>query len=223
MARPLPVRFEHMFQCVWWRFYNAAMNYTLEEKGLVNCPDGRIRPVWATTSDLLTTYYDYEWGRPIRTESEAFERLVLEGFQAGLSWETILKKREAFRAAFAGFDVDAVAAFTEQDVERLLKDPSIIRNGLKIRAAIRNAQCTQQLREHGGLVAFLESFTPEFWPQPESLAQANTISEESTAMARALKKLGFTFVGPTTCFALMEAIGLINNRVAGASDLIWEP
>lgn len=198
------------------------MNEPKTENGLITCPDGRIRPRWATTSDLLQDYYDTEWGRPVSTESQAFERLVLEGFQAGLSWETILKKREAFRQAFAGFEVDKVAAFTEEDVAHLLANPQIIRNEAKIRAAISNARAAQKLREEGGLLNFLTSFAPEEWERPCTFAAAKTTSPESKALAKALKKRGFTFVGPTTCFALMEAIGLINNRVIGASDLKLE-
>ncbi|MEJ5998086.1 DNA-3-methyladenine glycosylase I [Corynebacterium sp. H130] len=197
------------------------MNENLINKGLVICEDGRVRPVWATTSDLLRTYYDNEWGRPLMTEREAFERLSLECFQAGLSWETVLKKRDAFRKAFADFDVDTVAEFNDADITRLLENPAIIRNGNKIRATINNAKATQKLREHGGLIAFLASFAPTTWKRPASLATAKTQSEESTAMSKALKKHGFKFVGPTTCFALMEATGLIDNRVVGASDLEW--
>lgn len=196
-----------------------VMDNQLTEKGLVSCAGGRIRPVWATASDLLMNYYDNEWGKPLTTESEAFERLTLECFQAGLSWETVLKKREAFRDAFAHFDVDTVAEFNDTDIERLLANPAIIRNGKKIRATTSNARCIQQLRDDGGLVAFLAGFAPDSWQQPASAAAALTQCPESVAMAKALKKRGFKFVGPTTCFALMEATGLVNNRVLGASDL----
>ncbi|MEJ5927870.1 DNA-3-methyladenine glycosylase I [Corynebacterium sp. H128] len=196
------------------------MNTTLNEHGLVSCTDGRIRPQWAQSSDLLRDYYDNEWGRPIRTENEAFERLVLEGFQAGLSWETILKKRPAFRAAFANFDVDTVAGFNAKDVETLLANPGIIRNRNKICAAVHNAARVQELRDDGGLLAFLASFAPTDWERPTHAETAATVSKESAAMARALKERGFKFVGPTICFALMEATGLINNRVLGASDLL---
>lgn len=196
-----------------------AMDNQLDEKGLVSCADGRVRPVWATASDLLMNYYDNEWGKPLTAESEAFERLTLECFQAGLSWETVLKKREAFRAAFAHFDVDTVAEFNDTDIGCLLANPAIIRNRNKIRATISNARSVQQLRDDGGLVAFLAGFAPDSWQQPTSVAESLTQCPESVAMAKALKKRGFKFVGPTTCFALMEATGLINNRVFGASDL----
>lgn len=200
-------------------FTLLAMEQEHEQKALVTCADGRIRPVWATTSDLLRLYYDEEWGRPLVHENEAFERLTLEGFQAGLSWETVLKKREAFREAFAGFDVDTVADFGEGNIASLMNNPAIIRNRPKIRAAINNAQRTQELREEGGLIAFLASFAPEEWERPVSANAARTKCPESEAMAKALKQRGFSFVGPTTCFALMEATGLINNRILGASDL----
>lgn len=195
------------------------MNEFLKEKGLVLCADGRIRPVWATSSDLLKNYYDTEWGRPLDAEDEAFERLSLECFQAGLSWETVLKKREAFREAFEGFKVDKVADFGEQDIQRLLANPEIIRNERKIRATVSNASCVQTLRDDGGLLSFLSSFAPASWQRPETATEAQTQCEESIAMSRELKKRGFKFVGPTTCFALMEATGLINNRIVGASDL----
>ncbi|QMV84373.1 DNA-3-methyladenine glycosylase I [Corynebacterium hindlerae] len=195
------------------------MNAEINEKGLVTCSDGRIRPRWATASDLMQDYYDYEWGKPLTTEDDAFERLVLEGFQAGLSWETVLKKRAAFREAFANFHVDTVADYNEADIERLLNNPAIIRNRKKICAAITNACCVQELRDDGGLLTFLSSFAPTEWNQPESLTTAQTTSAESIAMSTALKARGFKFVGPTTCFALMEATGMINNRVVGSSDL----
>ena len=197
-----------------------GMNEKLEEKGLVACEDGRIRPAWAAESELMRNYYDHEWGRPIVTESEAFERLVLEGFQAGLSWAIVLRKRDAFRLAFKDFDVDAVAAFSESDIERCAENPDIIRNRAKIRAAVHNARRVQELRDDGGLLALLASFAPEHWEQPVSSATARTVSAESHQMAAMLMKKGFKFVGPTTCFALMEETGLINNRVVGASDLL---
>ncbi|QTH59733.1 DNA-3-methyladenine glycosylase I [Corynebacterium hindlerae] len=188
-------------------------------KGLITCEDGRIRPAWATTSDLLKSYYDNEWGKPLTSENEAFERLALEGFQAGLSWEIVLKKREALREAFAHFDVDTVAEFDDEDVSRLLVNPAIIRNASKITAVIHNARCVQSLRDEGGLVAFLHSFAPEVWEPPQSVSTAAKTSPESSAMAKELKRRGFEFVGPTTCFALMEATGIVNNRVVGSSDL----
>lgn len=199
-------------------------NTDLTQSGLILGNDQRWRPAWATTSDLLRDYYDYEWGRPVTSENEMFERIVLEGFQAGLSWEIILKKRPTFREAFANFDVDTVAAFTQDDIARLLENPAIIRNANKIRAAVNNAQRVQELRSEGGIVAFLQQFAPADFPRPAHLDQVPTKSDESLAMARALKKRGFTFVGPKTCFALMEATGLVNTRICGAGELLsWPP
>lgn len=182
--------------------------------------DNRLRPAWATTSQLLQDYYDYEWGKPVSTEAEMFERLVLEGFQAGLSWEIVLKKREAFRDAFRHFEVDTVASFGEEDIEKLAQNPDIIRNRNKIRAAVTNARSIQQLRADGDLITFLQQFTPATWERPKSPSEAATTCPESHAMAKALKKRGFTFVGPTTCFALMEATGMIDNRPEGAAPLL---
>lgn len=196
------------------------------EGGVIVGPDGRARTPWAAQSDLLRDYYDTEWGLPVRDEAGLYERLVLEGFQAGLSWSTILAKREAFRAAFAGFSPDAVAEFGEADVERLAQNPAIIRNRRKIAAAVNNARATVALREHGGLERLIWSFQPEATPEPVTVADVPSQSEESRAMSKALKKAGFTFVGPTTCFALMEAIGMVDTHLMGshrrAISGIWE-
>ncbi|MCH6471774.1 DNA-3-methyladenine glycosylase I [Sinomonas terrae] len=175
--------------------------------------DGLGRPVWASTDSLLRDYYDTEWGMPIRDEQGLFERISLEGFQAGLSWATILRKRPAFREAFAQFDPEVVAAFTEDDVERLMLNERIIRNRAKIRATIRNAHATLALREEGGLVEFVWSFQPESTPAPRSLAEIPSSSPESIALSKALRKKGFSFVGPTTMFALMEAVGIIDTHL----------
>ncbi|WP_052207206.1 DNA-3-methyladenine glycosylase I [Sinomonas humi] len=175
--------------------------------------DGLGRPVWASTDSLLRDYYDTEWGMPVRDEQGLFERISLEGFQAGLSWATILRKRPAFREAFAQFDPEVVAAFTEDDVERLMLNEGIIRNRAKIRATIRNAQATLALREEGGLVEFVWSFQPESTPAPRSLAEIPSSSPESIALSKALRKKGFSFVGPTTMFALMEAVGIIDTHL----------
>jgi DNA-3-methyladenine glycosylase I len=175
--------------------------------------DGLARPAWAATDPLLREYYDTEWGMPIRDERGLYERISLEAFQAGLSWATILRKRPAFRSAFCDFDPDAVAAFTSADVERLLADPGIVRNRLKIAAAITNAQATIALRGDGGLVDFVWSFQPEDTPRPRTLEDIPTQTPQSLALSKALRKRGFAFVGPTTMFALMEAIGIVDTHL----------
>ncbi|TAP44806.1 DNA-3-methyladenine glycosylase I [Arthrobacter sp. S39] len=181
--------------------------------GTVLGDDGLARPPWASADPLLRDYYDTEWGLPVRDEQGLYERISLEGFQAGLSWATILRKRPAFRAAFHNFNPDIVADFTEADVERLLQDPGIIRNRLKIRAAITNAKAVIALRSEGGLVDFVWSFQPADTPQPLMHADIPTQSPESVALSKALRKKGFSFVGPTTMFALMEAIGMVDTHL----------
>lgn len=187
--------------------------------------DGLARPPWASVDPLLRDYYDTEWGLPVRDEHGLYERICLEGFQAGLSWATILRKRPAFRAAFHDFNPDIVAAFTEDDVERLLKDPGIIRNRLKIRAAITNAEAVIALRSEGGLVDFVWSFQPPETPRPLTHADIPTQSPESVALSKALRKKGFSFVGPTTMFALMEAIGMVDTHLVDShrrgSSGVW--
>ena len=180
---------------------------------LVTGDDGLARPVWASSDELLREYYDTEWGMPVRDEQGLFERISLEGFQAGLSWATILRKRPAFRAAFADFAPDAVAAFTDDDVERLMADAGIVRNRAKILATIANARATVALREEGGLVDFVWSFKPAETPAPRTFAEVPTVSDESRALSKALKKKGFNFVGPTTMYALMEAIGIVDTHL----------
>ena len=187
--------------------------------------DGLARPPWASVDPLLREYYDTEWGLPVRDEQGLYERISLEGFQAGLSWATILRKRPAFRSAFHNFHPDTVAAFTAADVERLLQDPGIVRNRLKIRAAITNAQATVSLRERGGLVNFVWQFQPHSTPQPATHADIPTQSPESLALSKALRKEGFSFVGPTTMYALMEAIGMVDTHLLAShrrgSSGIW--
>lgn len=187
--------------------------------------DGLARPAWAATDPLLRHYYDTEWGLPVRDEQGLYERISLEAFQAGLSWATILRKRSAFRAAFHNFHPETVAAFTEADVERLLLDPGIVRNRLKIKAAITNAQATIDLRADGGLVDFVWSFKPASTPEPRTPAEIPTTSPESVALSKALRRRGFVFVGPTTMYALMEAIGLIDTHLVGShrrgSSGVW--
>ncbi len=193
--------------------------------GAITGDDGLARPAWAATDPLLRDYYDHEWGLPVRDEQGLYERISLEAFQAGLSWATILRKRPAFRLAFHDFHPDTVAAFTESDVERLLLDAAIVRNRLKIQAAITNARATVALRDEGGLVDFVWGFQPTSTPEPVSLEQIPTTSVESIALAKALRKKGFAFVGPTTMFALMEAIGMVDTHLMGshrrATSGIW--
>jgi DNA-3-methyladenine glycosylase I len=174
---------------------------------------GVARPLWAATDPLLREYYDSEWGVPVTDERGVFERLTLEAFQSGLSWVTILRKRPAFRAAFDDFDPDTVAAYSDADVDRLLGDAGIVRNRAKILATINNAQATVRLREHGGLAQFVWSFRPSETPRPRALRDIPTKSDESIALAKGLRKNGFAFVGPTTMFALMEAIGIVDTHL----------
>lgn len=186
---------------------------------------GVARTPWAVTSSLLKDYYDTEWGLPVTDEAGLFERLSLEAFQAGLSWAVVLKKRPAFREAFCHFDPEKVADFGEPEVERLLADTSIIRNETKIRATVNNAKATIELRESGGLANFIWSFQPAENIYPEVMEDIPKKSPESQAMSRELKKAGFKFVGPVTCFALMEAIGMVDTHLLGshlrASSGVW--
>lgn len=178
--------------------------------------DGLARTPWALGSEMMLRYYDTEWGMPIRDEQGLFERLSLEGFQAGLSWSTILAKRENFRAAFADFDPEVVADYSEADIRRLLEDAGIIRHRGKITATIGNARATLALRERGGLSALIWSYKPDETPVPETLEQVPTRSAESAALAARLRAEGFRFVGPTTAFALMEAIGMVDTHLVGS-------
>lgn len=177
--------------------------------------DGKLRPAWALTGKLEQDYYDNEWGVPVHDETGLFERISLECFQSGLSWSTILRKRPAFRAAFAGFVPDVVAGFGDDDVTRLLADEGIVRNRRKIEATIHNARATLQLREQEGLAALIWSFQPAPRPRPRSLAEIGAQSPESVALARELKRRGFVFVGPTTMYALMQAVGMVDDHLAG--------
>jgi DNA-3-methyladenine glycosylase I len=196
-----------------------------DQNGIIIGGDGLARPAWAASDPLLREYYDTEWGMPVRDEHGLYERISLEAFQAGLSWATILRKRPAFRAAFKEFDPESVAAFTEADVERLMRDPGIVRNRAKIRAAITNAGATLALRDDGGLARFIWSFQPAATPRPATLAEIPSRSPESEALSKALRKKGFVFVGPTTMQALMEAIGMIDTHLVGShrrgSSGIW--
>jgi DNA-3-methyladenine glycosylase I len=178
------------------------------EDGIARCP-------WAGAPGTMRDYHDTEWGVPVRGEQGLFERLCLEGFQAGLSWSTILNKRDRFREVFHDFDVDLVAAMTDDDVERLLTDTGIVRNRAKIEATRKNATATITLREDGGLEAFVERFRPVSDPEPHTPAEVPTTSPESVALSKALRKRGFGFVGPTTVHALMEATGLVDTHLVG--------
>jgi DNA-3-methyladenine glycosylase I len=188
----------------------------------VTAPDDRVRCAWAVDTDgsrLYRDYHDLEWGRPLHGRDELYERLCLEAFQSGLSWITILRKREAFRAAFAGFDPEAVARYTERDVARLLADASIVRNRAKIEASVSNARARLELSDTD-LDTLLWSFAPP--PRPSRLATVNdvpAVTPESTAMAKELKRRGFKFVGPTTAYALMQATGMVDDHVAAC----WVP
>jgi DNA-3-methyladenine glycosylase I len=178
------------------------------EDGLARCP-------WGDGDAVMRAYHDEEWGRPVTGESAYLERLTLEAFQSGLSWRTILLKRPAFREAFAGFDAEAVAAYDEIDVARLMSDVGIVRNAAKVNAAITNARATVALREYGGLVALVEQHRPEAWTPPATTDDLRPKTPESLALSKALKKAGFAFVGPTTMHALMEAIGLVDDHLVG--------
>ena len=190
--------------------------------GLTLCSDGLIRPMWASHDQLMREYYDTEWGLPVHDEAGVFERLVLEGFQAGLSWRTVLAKREAFRDAFDGFVPDRVAAFTTEDIDRLVSAPGIIRNRRKIEAAISNARATVAMRasadsSHGPahLGELVWSYRPTRDPLPRSQGEVPTQLPESVSLAKDLKARGFRFVGPTTMLALMAAIGIVNTDIVG--------
>ncbi|MEH0827376.1 MULTISPECIES: DNA-3-methyladenine glycosylase I [unclassified Micromonospora] len=181
---------------------------------LVTGPDGLTRCAWGSSTPDYAVYHDTEWGRPLRGDDALYERLTLEAFQSGLSWLTILRKRPAFRLAFDEFRIERVAGYGEADVARLLADAGIVRNRAKIEAAIANARAALELPD--GLSALLWSYAPP--PRdtrPESFAQVPALTPESTAMAKALKKSGFRFVGPTTAYALMQATGMVDDHLTG--------
>jgi DNA-3-methyladenine glycosylase I len=180
----------------------------LGEDGVRRCP-------WAAAPGTMRDYHDTEWGVPVSGEQGLFERMCLEGFQAGLSWSTILNKRDRFREVFHDFEVDRVAAMTDADVERLMTDTGIVRNRAKIEATRKNATATIALRDDGGLEAFIEQFRPEHDPEPTKGSEVPTTSPESVALSKALRRRGFGFVGPTTMYALMEATGLVDTHLVG--------
>ncbi|NIJ13978.1 DNA-3-methyladenine glycosylase I [Saccharomonospora amisosensis] len=177
--------------------------------------DGVARCSWGNSAPDYAAYHDEEWGVVLRGQRQLFERLSLEAFQSGLSWLTILRKRESFRSAFAGFDPERIASFTGDDVDRLLADASIVRNRAKIRATVTNARAVVALDVP--LDELLWSFAPPSGTRrrPRSMAEVPATTPESKAMARELKKRGFAFVGPTTCYAMMQAVGMVDDHVEG--------
>jgi DNA-3-methyladenine glycosylase I len=177
--------------------------------------DGLARCPWAGSTPDYLDYHDAEWGVPVHGERALFERITLEAFQSGLSWLTILRKREAFRAAFAGFDPEVVAGYGEADRARLMGDVGIVRNRLKVQAAITNAAAVLRLREEGGLEDLLWSHAPATHTSPTSVADLPASTPESVALAKALKRAGFVFVGPTTMYAAMQACGLVDDHLVG--------
>ena len=178
--------------------------------------DGRPRCSWGASTDDYAHYHDTEWGRPTIDERTLFEKICLEGFQSGLSWLTILRKRDNFRAAFDDFDSTAVADYGETEVERLLGDAGIIRHRGKIEATINNAQRLVELHASGSTLGeVIWSFEPADWPAPTAMGDVAAVTDESTALAKRLKKLGFRFVGPTTAYAAMQAMGVVNDHMAG--------
>ncbi|AEN12208.1 MULTISPECIES: DNA-3-methyladenine glycosylase I [unclassified Streptomyces] len=177
--------------------------------------DGRPRCPWGLSTEDYLVYHDTEWGRPVHGDQALFERLCLEAFQSGLSWLTILRRREGFRHAFAGFDIPAVARFTDADRERLLADPGIIRNRAKIDATLANAKVLADWEE-GELDALIWSYAPDpaSRPAPRTLGDVPAVTPASTALAKELKKRSIRFVGPTTAYALMQACGLVDDHLA---------
>jgi DNA-3-methyladenine glycosylase I len=186
-----------------------------QEYGVIPGPDGSLRCPWALSAPEYLAYHDQEWGRPVRGEAALFERLCLEGFQSGLSWLTILRKRENFRAAFAGFDVAAVAAFGDDDVARLMADPGIVRNRAKINAVISNAGAALALPD--GLTALVWKYAAEQASAPRTLADVPSATPASKALSAELRRHGFTFTGPVTAYATMQACGVVNDHLADCS------
>ena len=190
------------------------------ESGLVLGADGRPRCFWATSHADYGAYHDEEWGVPVADDRILFEKLCLEGFQSGLSWLTILRKRENFRDAFENFELEKVAEFTRSDVERLLRNPGIVRHRGKIEATVNNARrALEVVSEYGSLASFFWQWEPDEASRPDRIDRRTlltlTTSRESTTMAKALKKRGWRFVGPTTAYAFMQAMGLVNDHLDG--------
>ncbi|MFF1837499.1 DNA-3-methyladenine glycosylase I [Streptomyces sp. NPDC058231] len=184
--------------------------------GVEPAADGRPRCPWGLSTDDYLAYHDTEWGRPVHGDDALFERLCLEAFQSGLSWLTILRRREGFRSAFAGFKISAVAEFTDADEERLLADAGIIRNRAKIEATLANAKVLAAWPD-GELDALIWSYAPDraARPAPRTVGDVPAVTPESTALAKDLKKRGLRFIGPTTAYALMQACGLVDDHLAG--------
>ncbi|MGW7460708.1 DNA-3-methyladenine glycosylase I [Streptomyces sp. NPDC054797] len=186
--------------------------------GPVAGPDGWLRCPWALSTQDYVDYHDTEWGRPVHGDDALYERLCLEAFQSGLSWLTILRRREGFRKAFADFEIAAVARFDELDAQRLLADEGIIRNRAKIEATLANAKVLAGWQP-GELDALIWSHAPqEPGPAPLTVTEVPAVTPESTALAKALKKAGIRFVGPTTAYALMQACGLVNDHLAACAS-----
>lgn len=190
--------------------------------GLITDDAGTTRCWWCGDDDLYRTYHDTEWGYPVTDDHRLFEKLCLEGFQAGLSWLTILRKREHFRRAFRDFDIAAVARFNERSVNRLLGDTGIVRHRGKIESTINNAkQALNVIDEFGSLAAYIWRFQPPDAERPKAMDHASLMhlakTPTSTALSKDLKKRGFTFVGPTTCYAFMQAMGLVNDHLEGCA------
>jgi len=181
---------------------------------IVKGPDGKPRCEWCSLAPEFLDYHDTEWGFPVKDDIRLFEKICLESFQSGLSWRTILAKRENFRMAFHGFDFNKVARFTKRDINRLLKDEGIVRHRGKIEATINNAKRAQELvKDEGSLAAYIWQYKPE--PRKLAKPQSVSTSPESIALSKDLKKRGWKFVGPTTVYAFMQAMGLINDHVKG--------
>jgi DNA-3-methyladenine glycosylase I len=188
----------------------------LTRVGLAQGPDGRERCWWGVSTPDYMAYHDGEWGRPVIDDQGIYERLTLEAFQSGLSWLTILRKREQFRAAFAGFEIDRVARFDDADVARLMADAGIVRNRLKVAAAITNARAARAMLAAGESTAELVwSYRRDGGAAPTSAAELPATTDESKALARELKRRGFVFVGPTTVYSTMQACGVVNDHLAG--------
>ena len=195
----------------------------MTEEGLATGEDGVVRCFWGDSTDEYRAYHDAEWGFPVDDDRRLFEKLTLEGFQSGLSWLTILRKREAFRQAFAGFDFEAVARFGDADVERLLGDAGIVRHRGKIEATIDNAQRAVELVEaEGSLAAYVWRFEPDPASRPDRMTWKALVemaqTPESRALSKDLKRRGWRFVGPTTVYAFMQAMGLVNDHVEGCAS-----
>ena len=189
------------------------------DRGIIVADDGIPRCWWCVDDPLYRAYHDLEWGRPVADDRRIFEKICLEGFQSGLSWLTILRKRENFRKAFKSFDIAAVARFTGGRVDRLLVDSGIVRNRAKIEATINNARrCLELIEEFGSLAAYVWSFEPDRRLRPRSLDWTTLSqmgpSQSAKGMSKDLKRRGWTFVGPTTIYSVMESIGLVNDHIS---------